>query len=129
MMDRPAALTRLEGDEALLAELIALFLRDTPALLATIREASAKKDAQRLLRAAHTLKGSTQELCIHAMTVAAQQIEDLGRASQWAALSDAVADLECRLADLFTRLASFEAPPNTGRSPSVHDDAGNGTPT
>ena len=56
-----AALRDLQGEGRpdILAELIAIYLRDTPPRLAALHEAVARTDAAALRRAAHGLKGSS----------------------------------------------------------------------
>jgi CheY-like chemotaxis protein len=51
-----------EGQPELLAELIAVYLRDTPPRLAALHEAVARADAEALRRAAHSLKGSSSQI-------------------------------------------------------------------
>jgi HPt (histidine-containing phosphotransfer) domain-containing protein len=59
-----AALRDLQGEGRpdLLAELLAVYLRDGPPRLAAIHEALARKDAEVLRRAAHSLKGSSSQI-------------------------------------------------------------------
>src|SRR5439155_3440802 len=57
-LDRQAILARVEGDTALLSEVIDLFIADAPRLLAEIKESLRRNDSQALERAAHALKGS-----------------------------------------------------------------------
>jgi HPt (histidine-containing phosphotransfer) domain-containing protein len=51
-----------EGRPEILAELIAVYLHDTPPRLATLHEAVAHTDAEVLRRAAHSLKGSSSQI-------------------------------------------------------------------
>ena len=51
-----------EGPPDILAELIAVYLRDTPPRLAALHEAVAHADAEALRRAAHSLKGSSSQI-------------------------------------------------------------------
>ena len=59
-----AALRDLQGAGRpdLLAELIAVYLRDTPPRLTALHEAVARADAEALRRAAHSLKGSSSQI-------------------------------------------------------------------
>ena len=56
--DRAAAVERLAGDEGLLRELVDVFLEEHAKWLADVRAAVAARDAGKLQRAAHTLKGA-----------------------------------------------------------------------
>jgi HPt (histidine-containing phosphotransfer) domain-containing protein len=49
----------IDEDEALIRELVALYLEDTPKQIANARQALAIADAKELGRIAHTLKGSS----------------------------------------------------------------------
>jgi HPt (histidine-containing phosphotransfer) domain-containing protein len=112
-MDLQAALVALDGDDILLQELIALCLRDAPSLLASIRDAVARRDGPSLAHAAHTLKGSVQQLCARDTAAAAQQMEDIGRAREWRDADEALIVLERRFADLVVRLMSMQAHDST----------------
>jgi CheY-like chemotaxis protein len=59
-----AALRDLQGEDGpdILAELIAVYLRDTPPRLAALHKAVARADAEALGRAAHSLKGSSSQI-------------------------------------------------------------------
>ena len=57
VLDWPAALQRLDGDDALLRELAALFIVDGPPMLATLADALAAADAEAVQRALHSIKG------------------------------------------------------------------------
>ncbi len=56
--DETEALRRTRGDRLLLAELIEIFLEDSPQHLRTAEDALARGDAPALRQAVHTLKGS-----------------------------------------------------------------------
>jgi PAS domain S-box-containing protein len=56
--DQAAGLARVGGDAQLLAEVVQIFLKDSPAWVAEMRAALARADAAGLRRAAHTLKGA-----------------------------------------------------------------------
>ena len=59
-----AALRDLQGQGRpdLLAELMAIYLRDTPPRLAALHEAVVRADAEALRRAAHSIKGSSSQI-------------------------------------------------------------------
>lgn len=62
LFDRDLALQNLDGDEELLAELIALFLAEAPKRLATLEEAQRRGDLVALKEAAHALKGMAAQI-------------------------------------------------------------------
>jgi PAS domain S-box-containing protein len=82
VMDRSLALARVDGDEALLGDLARLFCEESPKMLAAVREAVADKDADRLQRAAHSLKGSVATLAAQKAVDAALKLERLGRSGE-----------------------------------------------
>lgn len=77
-----------------LAEIIALFLRDTPPRLAEIREALEKRDVARLERAAHTLKGGSGNLGARRVALACARIEEAVRKKDWPAVADLARRIE-----------------------------------
>ncbi len=57
-LTRDELLQRFQGDPDMLRQLVDVFLAESPAQLAAVRDAVARRDAENLARAAHTLKGS-----------------------------------------------------------------------
>ncbi|WP_447977044.1 Hpt domain-containing protein [Candidatus Nitrospira bockiana] len=102
--DFDAALARLDGDEALLRELIDLFLHDCPRLTRTLHDALRRSDAQGVRAAAHTLKGSLKEVSAPAAVQAAYALELMGSANDWTGVDAAVAALDDALARLIPTL-------------------------
>jgi HPt (histidine-containing phosphotransfer) domain-containing protein len=97
-LDRAAALERIGGDAALLAEVAGLFLQEYPVLLAQIHSAHTSGNAQQMERAAHSLKGSVATFGAARAAHAAFAVERLGRAGELAAADDAITQLEAELA-------------------------------
>lgn len=101
VFDRARALAGVDDDLELLCELIELFLEDSPRLLTELGEAVASGDAEAVMRAAHTLKGSVSVLGAPVVTDLAGELEaqarngDLSRAD---ALHTAVVEAMARLA-------------------------------
>ena len=62
-LDLSEALSRLEGDSVLLAELARLFVGETPKLLANLRTAVTERDVHGIENYAHSLKGSVSYFC------------------------------------------------------------------
>ncbi len=73
------ALSRVEGDHQLLAELAGVFLQEYPKMVSTLHAALAQQDPQSLYHAAHTLKGSVGNFGAKAAFAAAFTLEQLGR--------------------------------------------------
>jgi two-component system, sensor histidine kinase and response regulator len=113
VFDREAALTRVDGDLALLQELIRIFLDEFPRQLAEIREAIAAKDASRLSRAAHSLGGAVGNFGAEPAHEAALRLEAASARTDMARAIAAATDLERALEQL--RPALLAASVNTGR--------------
>jgi len=80
--NRAAALSRLDDDEDLLADVIRQFVTDVPDALSSIDTAIQRGDGASLRDAAHSLKGAAAYLAADDLCVAAQALEGYGRASQ-----------------------------------------------
>ncbi len=79
VLDRVAVLARVDGDSELLEEMVKLFLRECPNLLAETRQAVRRRDAGALERAAHTLKSAMGNFGRRAAYRAADRLEQMGR--------------------------------------------------
>jgi HPt (histidine-containing phosphotransfer) domain-containing protein len=71
--------SRVEDDLDLLAEMIDLYLSSSPLLMAEIESAVAARDAQKINREAHTLKGVLKNMCAATCAEAAFQLETIGK--------------------------------------------------
>jgi PAS domain S-box-containing protein len=100
VIDRAAALERVDGDTELLGEIAQLFLDDADALTAEIRQAVHEADAPRIMRSAHRLKGSVATLAARGATDAALRLENMGRSGELAGATAALASLEAEMARL-----------------------------
>lgn len=78
-LDRDALLNRVSHDVELLRELAGLFKEDAPRLLTEIREAIGNGDANRIERAAHSLKGTAGNFGAYQTAAAAGRIEVFGK--------------------------------------------------
>ena len=78
-IDRVSLLDRVGGDEDLLREITSIFLAEYPELLRSIEDGLAAGDAQRVERAAHSLKGSVANFGADSATQAAYRMETIGR--------------------------------------------------
>jgi two-component system sensor histidine kinase/response regulator len=105
--DAADVLTRVEGDRALLAELVSIFLAESPTWLAEIRRCVSGGDAKGLERAAHTLRGSVGSLGARVAALAALALEIKGRDGVLDGAEDGLARLEREMSRLEGDLALF----------------------
>ncbi len=82
------------GGPNIVGQLIDLFIHETPAKIAAVRDALACGDAARFAKAAHTLKGSSASLGVRAMARLCAELEALGKAEELASASDRLTQLE-----------------------------------
>jgi len=66
-------------DDSFLRDLIQIYLDDSPQRIAEIEQSLAQGDAERLTRAAHSLKGSSANFGAVQLRAVSEQIEKLGR--------------------------------------------------
>ncbi len=71
---------RVDGDEELMREVLAIYLEDTPTLLDTLRQALETKQTEAVAKAAHTLKGSSANIAAERLRSQAYQLEQQARA-------------------------------------------------
>jgi HPt (histidine-containing phosphotransfer) domain-containing protein len=106
-IDTVSALARVEGDVELLHELVALFLKDLPKVLTTLREAVMAGDASGIERAAHKLKGSVGNFAAQPAFEAALKLEILGRDGRLSEAEPAFAQLENEITRLELEMADM----------------------
>jgi two-component system, sensor histidine kinase and response regulator len=75
IMDLASALERMDGDRGLMEELGRLFAEECPKNMAAMRQALDARDAERLERLAHTMKGSSASLGAMRVSEAALALE------------------------------------------------------
>jgi PAS domain S-box-containing protein len=100
VLDREAALARVEGDVALLAELASLFVNDCRKMRSAVREALEHHDPEALARAAHSIKGSVGNFAASKAFDAALKLELVGGHGNLALAGEAAAALEEALEEL-----------------------------
>ena len=112
-VDWSEALATVEGDRALLGEMIEAFREESPRLMDAIRQAVADGDGEALRIAAHTLKGPLRSFGAGAAFEPAFRLEQIGRQGD---LTDAEATsvvLEAELARLLPALDDCPQPDET----------------
>jgi two-component system, sensor histidine kinase and response regulator len=97
VIDQQAVLAGVDGNMAVLRELVRLFLADYPQRLAEIKDAIRRGDAGALRRAAHTLQGSIGNFAAEKAFAAAQRMESIARNGDLGAAGDACRVLESEL--------------------------------
>lgn len=106
-VDIAAALERVEGDRALLEELLRLFVDECQNTLRQIRDVWASRDARALGRLAHALKGSAANIGADGVSEAAFALERLARSGNLENAVRYIADLEGQTERLTPELDSF----------------------
>jgi HPt (histidine-containing phosphotransfer) domain-containing protein len=107
VFDKEVALSRVGGDVELLKEIAVLFLDDYPKSLKELREAVKARDAKRVERSAHGLKGSVSNFGARPAVEAALQLETMGRAQKLVEVEQVLCSLELALAALRPELESL----------------------
>jgi HPt (histidine-containing phosphotransfer) domain-containing protein len=108
-LDLESALRRLEGDTALLAEIIVMFLRDYPEMVEHIRSAIDRQDAAALRRSAHKLKGCIGYFGAEDVVQLAYRLECMGEACKLDRAGDCFKDLLAALDELVKTLREKSA--------------------
>src|SRR5208282_3604541 len=106
-LDISAALDRVEGDRALLDELLGLFAEECQKTIKGIREAFNTRDARLLERLAHTVKGSAANLGANDVSKAASALEKKARAGDPSDTVEQIAALEREVERLMPELESL----------------------
>ena len=104
VLDAEALLRRVNGNQAAVAEIIAVFRADSGEMLRAIDAALSAWDAEALARAAHRLKGALMTLAAPAASRAALRLEDIARERDLRLAADARAALARVLARLEPQL-------------------------
>jgi CheY-like chemotaxis protein len=100
VLDWKLALSRVDGDENLLMDLARLFCDECERMIASVREASERKDSTGLERAAHSLKGSVAAFGALGAFDAALKVERLGRSGEAIGMDELVGTLEAEVNQL-----------------------------
>lgn len=100
LVDWPAALARLQGNRALLDEMLTLFLDECPKLRAELDAAQSAGRLEVVRRAAHTLRGMLRHLDVSGALQAAGALEQAAAANQQHDLAALIARLDDELTQL-----------------------------
>jgi CheY-like chemotaxis protein len=106
--DRTAALQRLEGDEAMLSNVIGGFLHDCPAHLKAIKAAVDAKHPETIRREAQKLKAVASSLSASSLFDAAEILERIGAESRLDAAEAAWRRLSMAASEVLTTIRQNE---------------------
>jgi HPt (histidine-containing phosphotransfer) domain-containing protein len=107
VFDANALLERVEGDQELLRELLALFFQEYPKLLEEISRAVDYRQAEQVERASHSLKSALLNLSAKRASEAAYQVERSGRSADFQEVTAAIPRLREELALLQHAMEQF----------------------
>ncbi len=109
LIDRAAVLAGVDGDEALLQEIVSMFLEYTPQRRDDIRTAVQTSDFAGLRRTTHALKGTIGYLDAGPVSDAIHQLDQLAVSADAQRLPEALADFERHLDELTIAAAALVA--------------------
>ena len=107
IIDKAEALSRTDGDVALLREIIRLFLNQAPNMLADIRESVDRRDGMALELAAHKLKGALANIAANAATEMVSALEVMGHENDLTHAEEELRALELEIQRLQLTLAAY----------------------
>ncbi len=110
LFSREKLLDELDGDEALLRRMIALFHEHTPRLLDDIRSSIARRGARDLARSAHALLGSLGAFGADDARGLTFRLEGFGKLSDFKHAISTFEELEREAARISAALAELAAP-------------------
>jgi len=100
VLDRSSLLDRLEGDQALLVELLHVFQEEAPRLLATMQHAMQTRDMNTLSLSAHSMKGAAGNISAIPTATHASQLEQEAKNGNVTSCKASLAKLESDLEQL-----------------------------
>lgn len=83
-----------EDADGFLREIVAIFLEDTPARIAEMKECLGSNDQQRFTRAAHSIKGSASNLGAGPLRAVAEKLEHQSRNQGLGNLEGLIGEIE-----------------------------------
>jgi PAS domain S-box-containing protein len=108
IIDWKRGLAAVDGDSALLRDLLRIFAAEAPASLEKLRSAVELKDAPAIERAAHTLKGSVGNFGADAAVQASLKLEVMGRQGDLVHAEEAFRSVEQEIRRVLTVIERLE---------------------
>ena len=100
----PELLARVDNDHDLLCELIGIFKDEFPRVLQELQQSVAREDVKKVEVTSHTMKVMLSGLSATRAAATASRLERMGREGKTPGLTEALALLECEVADLLPEL-------------------------
>jgi signal transduction histidine kinase/DNA-binding response OmpR family regulator/tetratricopeptide (TPR) repeat protein len=107
IMDWNVALDQIGGSEALLRELMELFVEESGKLMPALRQAIEQPNRAEVRRLAHTIKGAATHFAAPSVVAAALRLETMGRDGHLAGAEEAYAQLQREVEQLNQALGDF----------------------
>jgi two-component system sensor histidine kinase/response regulator len=111
-IDLAAALDRLDGDQAFLRQIVAMFLEESPKLMAQIRDGIAGRDAASLDVPVHNLKNWVGHLIATAILAVLDRLESSSRTGNLLEAENTFNELEREFERLLQALVEFGKDPS-----------------
>jgi len=103
----PELLARVEDDQELARELLAIFKEDFPRLFRPLQEAIGGRELKKVAALGHTLKGMFANLAAARAAAAAARLEEAARAGESGSLEEALETLRGEVAKLLPELDAY----------------------
>jgi HPt (histidine-containing phosphotransfer) domain-containing protein len=100
-------LERVDGDTELLQEVVAIYLEDTPTVIASLKENLSQNSTDAAAKAAHTLKGASANVSARRLYRKASELEALARNGDLEGARRLCKDVEEEFAALEIRFAAY----------------------
>jgi len=106
-IDPNKVMVRMSGDKEMLERTVSVFLKSCPSVLADVRDAIVRHNAEKLKRCAHMLKGSLGIFGHLASVDACRRLETLAGEGDFETAKDTAAELEERVGELKSALVGM----------------------
>ncbi len=104
-MEELAQLKEIMEDE--FDMLVSMYVEDSGKLIEEISSALQNQDAEAMRVAAHTLKGSSSNMCVSSISALAKAIEDKARENNFDGVDAALADIQQKHSEVVSILQAF----------------------
>lgn len=107
VLDREELLNRMENDDSLAREILAMFQTDAVAYLESLRNAVKAENRDETRAAAHAFKGMLANLAAHRASSSAAHLEDLAKANAAGEFAEALRQFETELQLVIAEVDAF----------------------